>query len=221
MCQHRLHQSHSCPLVATQKPEILLPFDEVTILGRPCPLCGLQADEAVRFHHPPSDMQALGSWGRGSDSSCPLGTWIQSITSHKVLVTLSRGLCSHLLLANSGRSGPVRCADRVLARSGLGKQYVRGTLIEQNMAAGGLWGVWFLQFLSNLPHTHTLEAQQKKCGVSRQQLFSLPCFTELSHRHCDQFCLEVNDKVLENGQLRDPGSVHTSIWKHSGGSDAI
>lgn len=44
MCQHRLNQSHSCPLVATQNPEVLLPFDEVSILGRPCLRCGLQAD---------------------------------------------------------------------------------------------------------------------------------------------------------------------------------
>lgn len=49
---------------------------------------------------------------------------------------------------------PVRCSGRVLAESGLGKQYVRGTLIEQKVVAGGLQGESFLLFLEPPPHTH-------------------------------------------------------------------
>ena len=58
-------------------------------------------------------------------------------------------------------------------------------------------------------------------GVQAAIFFIAMFHTELSHHHCDQFCLEVNDKVLENWQLRDLGSVYTPIRKHSGGSDAI
>lgn len=54
MCQHKLHQSHSCPLVATRKLEGLLPFAEVTVLGSPAHAAGCKQTEAVRFHCPPS-----------------------------------------------------------------------------------------------------------------------------------------------------------------------
>lgn len=95
---YRLHQNHFCPLVATQKLEILLPFDEVTILGRTWPRCRQQADggnkemEFSLSFFPKSKLP--GSGGRDLDSSglwCR-GTCVQCITSQEVFVTLSRGL---------------------------------------------------------------------------------------------------------------------------------
>lgn len=93
MYQHRLHQSHSCPLAATRKLEVLLPFDEVTILGRTCPHCRLQADgssEGSLSSLPTSKLP--GVVGRDLDFSSPLGTRMLSITSREDLVTLSKGL---------------------------------------------------------------------------------------------------------------------------------
>lgn len=57
-------------------------------------------------------------------------------------------------LANSRCGGPVRCTGRVLAKSGFGKQYVRGTLIEQKVVAGGLLGVSLLLPPKPPPHAH-------------------------------------------------------------------
>lgn len=47
-------------------------------------------------------------------------------------------------------------------------------------------------------------------------------YTEESHLHCSQFCLEVKSKVLEVWRLGDLGSVNTfTLETEAGGSGSI
>lgn len=59
-------------------------------------------------------------------------------------------------------------------------------------------------------------------GVQVTLFFIATFYTEESHLHCSQFCLEVKRKVLEVWRLSDLGSVNTfTLDTQAGGSGSI
>lgn len=119
-------------------------------------------------------------------------------------------------LANSRCSGPVRCTGRVLARSGFGKQYVRGTLIEQKVVASGLLGVSLLLPPKPPPHEHPDRELCQARGGTWVVVFTKHFLLAILHRkvslgHGNQCFLEL--KGSESWVHRDLGSVNKSRSK--------
>lgn len=97
-----------------------------------------------------------------------------------------------------------------LARSGFGKQYVRGTLIEQKVVAGGLLGVSLLLPPKPPPHAHPdrelYQARERTWVVAFTQHFLFVVLhMKVSFGHWDQCCLE--RKGPEIWMPKDLGSV--------------
>lgn len=138
--------SHPCAQMSDRKQ---LPRRHSAPISRSPSLAGLPSGRGSGVSQPSfpnSNVQGL--WERIQTLPVPLGpvhraSQVRGV-SDLVLEPRRRQLHPTPLLANSRCAGPIRCAGRVLARSGFGKQYVRGTLIEQKVVAGGLLGVSLL-----------------------------------------------------------------------------